>query len=225
MSAAIIPKGGVLSADEGARLAQLEREIKTGISTFIKVGRALAEIRDARLYRATHGSFESYCRETWGFSRQRASQLIGAAGVAVDLSTAVDTPERVLRPLVALEPAARRETWAKAKKAAGDEPIASKHVKAAMPTTRTNSVLEIPKLTAPMGIGMRKLPAEYLGVAMALQEVELASRHLVADLINENKPLFQTLCHNEVFVRLVVAFKALDAARDELGPFTGKVVP
>jgi len=134
-AAAIIPKGGVLSVDEGARLAQLEREIKTGISTFIKVGRALAEIRDARLYRATHGTFEAYCRERWNLSRPRAYELMQAAAVAksLPLSATADTTERALRPLAKLEPVARRETWAKAKKAAGDEPVTSKHVEAAMP--------------------------------------------------------------------------------------------
>ncbi len=124
-----------LSVDEAVRLEKLEREIKTGISTFVKVGLALAEIRDARLYRATHGTFEAYCRERWNLSRPRAYELMQAAAVAksLPLSATADTTERALRPLAKLEPAARREVWAKAQKAAGDEPVTSKHVIDVMP--------------------------------------------------------------------------------------------
>jgi len=48
-------------------------------------------------------TFETYCRERWGFSRQRGHQLIEAAQVAGSLSTTVDTPnERQARELVPL---------------------------------------------------------------------------------------------------------------------------
>ena len=54
------------------------------------VGQALLEIRDARLYRETHGSFEAYLDERWGVSRSRGYQLIDAARVTKALSTGVD---------------------------------------------------------------------------------------------------------------------------------------
>ena len=43
---------------------------------------ALTEVRES------HGTFEDYCRERWGFSRQRAHQLVEAASV----SRILDTP-------------------------------------------------------------------------------------------------------------------------------------
>ncbi|HET7037948.1 MAG TPA: hypothetical protein VFI42_19905, partial [Thermomicrobiaceae bacterium] len=61
------------------RLAELEAVIERGVPTFMEVGQALAEIRDARLYRETHTTFEAYCRERWGFTSSRARQLIGAS--------------------------------------------------------------------------------------------------------------------------------------------------
>ncbi|GAA3225211.1 hypothetical protein GCM10020216_039470 [Nonomuraea helvata] len=39
-------------------------------------GRALEVIQKARLYRETHATFEEYCAERWGMSRQHAYRLI-----------------------------------------------------------------------------------------------------------------------------------------------------
>lgn len=64
------------------RLGHLESIIDRGIATFMEVGQALAEIRDTRLYRATHGTFESYCRDRFGFSRAHGYRLIRAATLA-----------------------------------------------------------------------------------------------------------------------------------------------
>jgi hypothetical protein len=44
-------------------------------------------LREQRLYRSTHDSFEGYCRERFGHSRQRASFLIAAAQIYQRLST------------------------------------------------------------------------------------------------------------------------------------------
>src|SRR6266540_534193 len=64
---------------ERGRLVELEGVIRHGLSTFIEVGNALMEIRDSKLYRATHKTFDDYCRERWGFSDSRGRQLISAA--------------------------------------------------------------------------------------------------------------------------------------------------
>ena len=55
--------------------------MERGLATFVEVGRALAEIRDQRLYRASHRTFEEYCHERWLLSRTRAYRLIDAAAV------------------------------------------------------------------------------------------------------------------------------------------------
>jgi hypothetical protein len=68
-----------LTLSEGSRLAELEAVVEGGLQTFIDVGQALQEIRDGRLYRATHATFAEYCRERFGFSDSRGRQLIAAA--------------------------------------------------------------------------------------------------------------------------------------------------
>lgn len=85
-----------------AALAECERVIERGLKTFIDVGEALARIRDERLYRETHATFEDYCRERWDFDASRARQLIVAAKT-VTLVTVGGQPapatERVAREL------------------------------------------------------------------------------------------------------------------------------
>jgi hypothetical protein len=46
--------------------------------TFIAVARALAAIRDGRLYRETHATFEAYCRERWGIDAQVVLEILNA---------------------------------------------------------------------------------------------------------------------------------------------------
>jgi DNA modification methylase len=79
-----------LSPLERNRLLNLEQVVEQGLDAFVAVGQALLEIRDARLYRETHGSFEAYLDERWGVSRSRGYQLIDAARVTKALSTDVD---------------------------------------------------------------------------------------------------------------------------------------
>jgi UDP-N-acetylmuramoylalanine-D-glutamate ligase len=80
----------------------------------------LVGLRDARLYRATHGTFESYCAEKWKMTKGRVYQLIGATEV---MSTVVDksqiTTESQARELARVEPARREEVTRKADIATG----------------------------------------------------------------------------------------------------------
>lgn len=88
------------------RLAELEETIGRGLETFVEVGEALREIRDAGLYKETHGTFEDYCEQRWSMSRPRAYQLMEATSVTQILSTTVDTPlpnERQARELLPLK--------------------------------------------------------------------------------------------------------------------------
>lgn len=103
-----------LSKTETSRLAVCEGIISRGVTVFIEVGKALTEIRDGKLYRATHKTFEAYCKERWEIGRSRAYELIDQAkvtsaleSVGVDLSAAADISKREARVLkddpVALE--------------------------------------------------------------------------------------------------------------------------
>lgn len=95
-------------------LYQCERVIESGLNTFIAVGTALAEISSERLYRKTHPNFEAYCSERWGFSRQRAQQMIEAATVTTIVVTplANEGQARAIAPLAKVDPEAANEVMA-----------------------------------------------------------------------------------------------------------------
>ena len=94
-------------------LQRCESVIETGFQTFVEVGSALLKIRDDRLYRSSHGTFENYCSERWELSRPRAYQLIEAAKVVGNLSTIVDKPslESQARPLATLPAEKQPIAW------------------------------------------------------------------------------------------------------------------
>ena len=92
------------------RLAELEAVIERGLDTFVEVGTALAEIRDGRLYRETHATFEAYCRERWGWTRRVGYQYIEAAQVAGNVYLSTHTPPSLTqaRQLATLAPDEQR---------------------------------------------------------------------------------------------------------------------
>jgi hypothetical protein len=61
---------------------ELEAIIKEHITGFILTGMALTEIRDQRLYRGHYGSFEEYCKQKHGLTRQRCEQIVVSSAAA-----------------------------------------------------------------------------------------------------------------------------------------------
>lgn len=81
------PSGdGPLSAAERADLATCETALDNLRMAFAAAGKALQVIRDARLYRDTHGTFEAYAEDRWDMSRAQAYRLISAWPLAERLS-------------------------------------------------------------------------------------------------------------------------------------------
>jgi hypothetical protein len=78
------------------------------------------ELRDRKLYRSTHKTFEEYCKDRFSYNRSRSYQLIDAAGVVDNLYSCpqiVDifpTKEGQVRPLTQLEPFEQCEVWQQA---------------------------------------------------------------------------------------------------------------
>jgi len=118
-----------LSLDEERERLYLERKVKRA---FYEAGKSLAQLRDRKLYRNTHSSFEQYCRDRFGFKRRHCHQLIDAAQVvdnliellAIDEDCApmahiLPTKERQVRPLSSLTPQQQTEAWIKAVESAG----------------------------------------------------------------------------------------------------------
>ena len=88
--------GAELTIQEVERLKELEHVIKDGLYTYFEVGGALMTIRDLELYRATHSTFESYCRDTFQISRAHAYRLIDSHNVqsTIDKAQAINFIEQ-----------------------------------------------------------------------------------------------------------------------------------
>lgn len=83
----------VLTKAEARRFANLESKVERAVTAAGKIaGEALRTIRDERLYRLTHRSFEAYVMERWGFSRTTAYRMIGQAQPDTDL-VPISAPE------------------------------------------------------------------------------------------------------------------------------------
>jgi hypothetical protein len=117
-----------LTEEEQRDRLHLERRVERAV---FEAGKALAELRDRRLYRSTHKTFEEYCRvrpwrwrsHRFAHSRQQSNYLIAAAGVYENLTTngtqILPTSERQVRPMTKLEPHEQQEVWLRAVELAG----------------------------------------------------------------------------------------------------------
>lgn len=152
----------LLSPEEETDRLRLERKVE---SAFYEAGKALQELRDRRLYRNTHHSFEAYVKERFGFGRSRSSRLIDAVTVVENLIAQfkmlpngqqnesktnrlqiLPTNERQVRPLTSLEAEQQREAWAEAVTVAQGKQPSNRVVKSIVERIkeRTNQVLPNP---------------------------------------------------------------------------------
>jgi hypothetical protein len=143
-----------LTPEEERERLFLERKVERA---FYQAGKALTELRDRRLYRSTHKTFEEYCKDRFGFGRHAANRLIAGASVVENLVTIsaqnqseemvpighqnqsgemvpigeqiLPTTERQVRPLTQLEPDQQREAWQQAVSEAGGKVPSSRIVK------------------------------------------------------------------------------------------------
>lgn len=119
-----------LSDDELCDRHRLELRVERA---FYEAGTALRELRDRRLYRDTHGTFEDYCKERFGYHRRRSYQLIDAADVLENLCTngtqILPNSERQVRPLTKLEPTQQVLAWQQAVESAGGKAPSGRIVK------------------------------------------------------------------------------------------------
>lgn len=99
---------------ETAARNECEAIIARGLTSFVEVGQALAKIRDGKLYRSTHETFEQYVKERWDIGRAHAYRLIGAAETVPVLSPIGDTlpaNESQIRPLLQFPVKDRPTVW------------------------------------------------------------------------------------------------------------------
>jgi hypothetical protein len=190
-----------LSPQEARRLDELERIIGRGMPTFLEVGSALFEIRESALYRASHQSFNAYCRERWEMSRSNAYRLIGAAQTtkqiacqkvspAGDNSCPDSEPDPVIppnewmaRPLSRLPETERAAAWQEAVRETGGKPTQQDVVRAVNRRMGPGQTLVNGKLQAdPPDIAKQRAAGTIGGIPVATiptkeeQEAEAAER-------------------------------------------------
>lgn len=102
------------------------------MQTFVDVGNALMAIRDGRLYRQSHATFEDYCQSRWSMTRGYANEIIRAANVVQNLdgipSNLLPQSVHQVRPMTTLTPDQQREAWREVVETAPDSGITGKHV-------------------------------------------------------------------------------------------------
>ncbi len=86
----------LIDKEEASRLAELESVIKKDMKGFIRVGMALQEIKDRRLYRGKYTTWEEYIKGEWDLSKAYANRQIQAYEVVQNLEGCnLDIDEKV----------------------------------------------------------------------------------------------------------------------------------
>ncbi len=104
-----------LSLAEAARLAEFEDSLARLRAKGFEEGRILREIRDRRLYRENHATFEIYVEQRWDYAVRNAQHLMAASDIydmlkATGIELLPVSPAQV-RPLGSLETSEQVELW------------------------------------------------------------------------------------------------------------------
>lgn len=110
---------------------RIEQEIEQDQAAFLRVADNLIEVRDRQLYGIVSESFEDYVKTRWGWSRQRAYQLIRAKEVVQSLPEEckqVVYTEAQARALAPVPPKRRMRVILDAQKAAPNGVPNARHI-------------------------------------------------------------------------------------------------
>jgi len=96
------------------QLEECEAIIEAGLEQYVRVGLALRQIRLYGLYKVTHDTWESYCKEKWGLTTRHALYLVNGASVS-EVITSANLPapenENQTRSLAGLPEETITEVW------------------------------------------------------------------------------------------------------------------
>ena len=153
------------------RLRELETLIGRNQECFYKIGQALREIRDNRLYKqALFESFEAYSKDRWDMGKSHAYRLIKSYEVIYNLSPIGDklpANESQVRPLAQLDSIEQRRIW-KAIINSGME-LTARNIKKFIEPRKTASISK-PDLTD-------RISNEYMSVVKAMLEQVRVAQH------------------------------------------------
>jgi hypothetical protein len=215
----------LITAAEAARLEQAEQVIAEGLQTFVEVGRALTAIRDERLYRAEHGTFEEYCSERWQMTDRRARQLMTAAEVIGTMvpveGVPMPTSERQMRELAKVPEPERAEVWERVVVETEGKPTAKAIREAVAPTPRIDP-FQPPTVEPPTPEEAERIEASKRALAEAEPDKDLARRQRVAtDLLDRHVYNLSLICGSAEIVNYTarlsstpITHKMLDQAEE-----------
>ncbi len=106
-----------LSGKECLRRNELIELIDSKYRDFLDCAIALVELRDSRLYRDTHDTFDKFCEERWDLSRRHVDRMIASADVAISMTQPPEN-ERQLRELTSVPEEDRDDVMEEARQVA-----------------------------------------------------------------------------------------------------------
>ncbi|MGK7896743.1 MAG: hypothetical protein AB4372_24795 [Xenococcus sp. (in: cyanobacteria)] len=137
-----------LTIEEESDRLTLEKKVARA---FYEAGKALKDLRDRRLYRSTHVTFEEYCRDRFDFTRRRPYQLIEASQIydnlldkCEDVVPVMPTREGQVRPLSELNTEQQPLAWETAVEEAGGKVPSGRIVKEVVKRIKDNNPKPIP---------------------------------------------------------------------------------
>ena len=174
-----------LDVIERRELRQAEAAIEAGQQTFIEVGTALMGIRDGKLYREQHKTFEAYCKERWGIERNYANKLIAGTQVVNKMVDEMGTVvpisnEAQARELGKVPEEQRGGVLERATEAAGGQPTA-RHIKEAAEQAPEPEAPDPPRKAEKAKVvdgKKRPVPADLIPVFEAASEFKSLIREL-----------------------------------------------
>ncbi len=169
-----------LSLSEESERLRLERKVE---KAFYEAGLALQTLRDKRLYRSTHATFEEYCQDRFNYSRSYSSRLILAVEIVDNIKENVanwqhnktivlPTKESQCRQIGRLkQPSSQAQAWREAvNRSSGGNPTA-KIVEQVVNEIKPRKIVKSKKHTQP------RIQYTPLKMAEIGQSVRVSSHH------------------------------------------------
>lgn len=179
IAAEVISVRGQLSAREAEQLKHAEADVEKGGRLIVA---AMELIRDQKLYRATHDTFEDYCRERWSRTARDVNRLIQTEAVARQIGQALSKDGQEMGPIgPKISRAAAREV--------ADLPVAEavavvKHAAQTTGKATAETVREAREQIAPK-VDARKITG---GVAFSVEELTDPPESPVFDALDRPVP-------------------------------------
>jgi len=193
-----------------SELKKCETIIERGKDTFVECGIAIARIKDERLYRQDHNSFDEYCKARWGWGKAYAYHLIGAAEVKKSpIGDSIQNMEQA-KAILKVPEEKRAEVMEKAAKAG---PVTGKSIaQAAEPELEDEEpVIELDKTGWPIpdkALPLFKRSGEVQEILSALSKIKGA----IKKAQDEKDPLYAELTFSTVITHLENSYRTIKCA-------------